>query len=291
MRITTTLMAAFAAVFPFQASFAAETTATTGEIIQSDIVYIDLPIGGDSHGGKCPGYLPPPPGGYPATPVDQGKVVVHTISYGDDDSILWNNVNIPEADFNAKLKSDLVPNGLNELHILPTPQVRTASVLDVLRRIRDADFPCYGFSGNGRYRQIWKPETQHRQPWPDNSINLLNIKTPIAIQVISTDSQGRELHDPEFEGASVNGRCRLYFDGEPVSSDELVNLAQNEMEDGIDKAGGMEKIEKGDFELSDLPQPVILTTSNIPWRCVGGTIINLNMAGFLRVGVTLMPEI
>lgn len=118
------------------------------------------------------------------------------------------------------------------------------------------------------------------------------IAVPVVIQTI--DLKLPEVrHDPtttkpENVSLSVkagsNGECEVYWNLTQVSSQELLDRAVAKLKAEIDKKGGIEN-----FTAEDMPEAHIRGDVNTPYRCIGGTIFTMQMAGFSRVGFISEP--
>jgi biopolymer transport protein ExbD len=109
----------------------------------------------------------------------------------------------------------------------------------------------------------------------------------LLLTVSTTDTAGRSAGDAGFEGASRQGECRVYFNNVvPVSSDELYDRAFERLDAIVQRAGGPEAIME-DPEL--IPQVHIRGDVEAPWRCVAGTIYNVQAAGYPTVGFISNP--
>ncbi|WP_228242647.1 biopolymer transporter ExbD [Porphyrobacter sp. GA68] len=109
----------------------------------------------------------------------------------------------------------------------------------------------------------------------------------LQLTVSTTDAAGRSAGEPGFEGASRNGECRVYFNNiSPVTSEELYDQAFNRLDTIVQRAGGPEAI-MADPEL--IPQVHIRADREAPWRCVAGTIFNVQSAGYPTVGFISNP--
>ena len=103
----------------------------------------------------------------------------------------------------------------------------------------------------------------------------------------TTDSAGRSAGEPGFEGANLNGDCRVYFNNlTAVNSDELRGLAYKRLEMIIKRAGGPEAMIA---DPDKVPQVHIRGDVNAPWRCVAGTIYNVQVSGYPTVGFISTP--
>ncbi len=109
----------------------------------------------------------------------------------------------------------------------------------------------------------------------------------LSLTVSTTDASGRSAGEPGFEGAARNGECRIYFNNiTPVSSTELYDRAFNRLDTIVQRAGGPEAIME---DPDQIPQVHIRGDVNAPWRCVAGTIYNVQAAGYPTVGFISNP--
>jgi biopolymer transport protein ExbD len=111
----------------------------------------------------------------------------------------------------------------------------------------------------------------------------------LLLSVTTTDAAGNEPGSDAYQGANPGGECRVYLNVTPISSDELVEKATKHMKDQIDILGGEAAIKAGTILPEDLPEAHIRGDVNTPYRCIGGTIFNMQMAGFSRVGFVSSP--
>lgn len=109
----------------------------------------------------------------------------------------------------------------------------------------------------------------------------------LLLTVSTTDSAGRSAGEPGFEGASRNGECRVYFNNiTPVTSDELQKQAFERLDAIVKRAGGAENLMNNPEEI---PQVHIRGDVNAPWKCVAGSIYNIQRAGYPVVGFISNP--
>lgn len=109
----------------------------------------------------------------------------------------------------------------------------------------------------------------------------------LLITVTTTDDAGRSAGDDGYEGASRNGECRVYFNNiTPVTSDELAKIAYERLDKIIKREGGPEALRANPEKI---PQVHIRGDVNAPWRCVAGTIYNVQIAGYPTVGFISTP--
>lgn len=110
----------------------------------------------------------------------------------------------------------------------------------------------------------------------------------LLVTVSSTDSDGKTagLIRSGFLGATRQGQCRVYINTTPVDSTELYNQAFAKLDAIVQRAGGADAI----MESPELiPQVHIRGDVNVPWRCVAGTIFNVQAAGYPTVGFISNP--
>ena len=109
----------------------------------------------------------------------------------------------------------------------------------------------------------------------------------LLLTVSTTDTAGRSAGDPGFEGASLNGECRIYFNNiTPVDSNELRDQAFKRLDSIVKRAGGPEAL-RDNPEL--IPEVHIRGDVNAPWRCVAGAIYNVQISGYPTVGFISTP--
>jgi biopolymer transport protein ExbD len=109
----------------------------------------------------------------------------------------------------------------------------------------------------------------------------------LLLTVSTTDAAGRSAGDPGFEGASLGGECRIYFNNiTPVDSNELADQAYKRLDAIMKRAGGAEAL-RDNPEL--VPQVHIRGDVSAPWRCVAGAIYNVQIVGYPTVGFISNP--
>lgn len=109
----------------------------------------------------------------------------------------------------------------------------------------------------------------------------------LLLTVSATDDAGRSAGDPGYAGASRNGECRVYFNNvTPVNDSELRDLAFKRLDSIVKRAGGPEAL-MDNPEM--VPQVHIRGDVNVPWRCVAGTIYNVQVSGYPTVGFISNP--
>ena len=93
---------------------------------------------------------------------------------------------------------------------------------------------------------------------------------------------------PENVSLSVRGgpggTCEVYWNLTKVTSDELIKKAVKKLEDQIKAVGGVENITE-----ENMPEAHIRGDINTPYKCIGGAVVQMQRAGFARVGFISEP--
>lgn len=117
------------------------------------------------------------------------------------------------------------------------------------------------------------------------------IAVPVVIQTVKLDLPKVQFEPtttkPENVSLSVtaeNGQCKVFWGMTPVTSRELVDKGAEKLRKEIEKQGGM------NVQGLELPEVHIRGDVNTPYRCIGGTIFAMQMAGFVKVGFISEPE-
>ncbi len=111
----------------------------------------------------------------------------------------------------------------------------------------------------------------------------------LQLTVSTTDAQGRTAGTVRsgFTGATRTGECRVYWNNiTPVSSEELYDQAFTRLDNIVTRAGGPEAIMQ---DPEQIPQVHIRADKEAPWRCVAGTIYQVQSAGYPTVGFISNP--
>jgi biopolymer transport protein ExbD len=112
----------------------------------------------------------------------------------------------------------------------------------------------------------------------DKNENLL-------VTVVSTDAGGRSPGQPGYEGSSRVGQCRVYVNNiTPVDNAELYKQAFDRLDAIVKRAGGA-----ANMEPDKIPEVHIRGDQNVPWKCIAGTIYNVQSAGYPKVGFISTP--
>jgi len=117
------------------------------------------------------------------------------------------------------------------------------------------------------------------------------IAVPVVIQTIKLDLPKVQFEPtttkPENVALSVTGaggQCKVYWGMTEVNHEELLKRAVKKLEDEIARQGGPNAAGL------ELPEVHIRGDVGTPYRCIGGTIYTMQMAGFVKVGFISEPE-
>jgi biopolymer transport protein ExbD len=115
------------------------------------------------------------------------------------------------------------------------------------------------------------------------SVEAKNKVENLRLTVSTTDAAGRSAGEPGFAGASRQGECRVYFNNlTPVNSEQLYDQAFERLDNIVSNyPGGADAIRQ---DPEAIPQVHIRGDVNAPWRCVAGTIYQVQAAGYPTVG-------
>ena len=117
------------------------------------------------------------------------------------------------------------------------------------------------------------------------------IAVPVAIQAVKLELPKVKYDPTTTKPENVNlsvttepdGTCGVYWNTTRVVHDELLKRAVDKLKVEIERQGGV-----GNPDL-ELPEAHIRGDVNTPYRCIGGTIYTMQMAGFARVGFISEP--
>jgi biopolymer transport protein ExbD len=117
------------------------------------------------------------------------------------------------------------------------------------------------------------------------------ITVPVVIQTIDITLPKVQFEPtitkPENVSLTVvegGGKCQVYWGMTPVTSQDLLKRAVAKLEAEIKRQGGPTAVGL------ELPEVHIRGDVNTPYRCIGGTIYTMQMAGFIKVGFISEPE-
>ena len=121
------------------------------------------------------------------------------------------------------------------------------------------------------------------------SIESENKVENLLITVTTTDASGATPGTIQtgYTGATRGGQCRVFINNTTlVDSSELYDQAFARLDAIVQRAGGPEAIMQ---QPELIPQVHIRGDVNAPWRCVAGTIFNVQAAGYPTVGFISNP--
>jgi biopolymer transport protein ExbD len=117
------------------------------------------------------------------------------------------------------------------------------------------------------------------------------ITVPVVIQTVDVELPKVRFEPtttkPENVSLSVRGGpggCEIYWNLEKVNSKQLLDKAVAKLKAEIDKQGGVENITE-----ETMPEAHIRGDIGTPYRCIGGAIYTMQLAGFTRVGFISEP--
>ena len=88
-----------------------------------------------------------------------------------------------------------------------------------------------------------------------------------------------------FVRGGPGGTCEVYWNLTKTDSKDLLDRAVKKLEDQIAAVGGVDNLTD-----ETMPEAHIRGDINTPYKCIGGTIITMQRAGFARVGFISEPE-
>jgi biopolymer transport protein ExbD len=113
-------------------------------------------------------------------------------------------------------------------------------------------------------------------------IQTVKVKLPnVPFEPTTTKPENVSL---TVEGAP-DGSCVVYWNLTRVDSKDLLDRGVAKLKADIAKVGGVENMNP-----EDLPEVHIRGDINTPYRCIGGTIFTMQLAGYPKVGFISQPE-
>ncbi len=117
------------------------------------------------------------------------------------------------------------------------------------------------------------------------------ITVPVVIQTVDVTLPKVRFEPtttkPENVSLTVRGGpkgCEVYWGLKRVDSKTLLDKAVQKLKDEIKRQGGIENITE-----ETMPEAHIRGDINTPYRCIGGAIYTMQLAGFTRVGFISEP--
>ncbi len=109
----------------------------------------------------------------------------------------------------------------------------------------------------------------------------------LLLTVSTTDGGGRSAGEPGFQGATRYGECRVYINNiTAVDSTELRDQAFKRLDAIVKRAGGPAALKANPEKV---PQVHIRGDVEAPWRCIAGTIYDVQVSGYPTVGFISNP--
>ena len=113
-------------------------------------------------------------------------------------------------------------------------------------------------------------------------IQAVDLKLPkVAYEATTTKPENVSL---SVRGGA-GGECEVYWGLERVGSEELLKRGVTKLEQLVKDVGGPDKVTE-----ETMPEVHIRGDINTPFRCIGGTMFTMQMAGFQRIGFISEPE-
>ena len=118
------------------------------------------------------------------------------------------------------------------------------------------------------------------------------ITIPVVIQSVKVELPKIRYEPTQTKAENVlltvrggpGGVCQVYWQTTPVTHEELLKKAVDKLKREIDKQGG--PTAPG----LEIPEVHVKGDINTPYRCIGGTVFTMQMAGFIKVGFISQPE-
>ena len=120
------------------------------------------------------------------------------------------------------------------------------------------------------------------------------ITVPVVLQEAAEYTLPKVAYEPTItkpENVSLTvvpgpgGECQVYWGMQRVTSRQLLARARTKLEDLIKQVGGVENVTE-----ENMPEAHIRGDVNTPFRCIGGTMFTMQMAGFQRIGFISEPD-
>jgi hypothetical protein len=154
-----------------------------------------------------------------------------------------------------------------EVRLMPHAESKFGETIRFLAIVKDKKFPRFGFVGNEHYRKIPKNHKLKIAGFCGYGKNVVTLSVFYGI----------------LSEKSKKPQCSVFSAYQNLDDEELVDRSTAFVKNAIDELGGIKALESGDLKLEDLPYVVITSSPDTPWKCIGGVIFNLQMAGFLNL--------
>ncbi|MGI4732292.1 MAG: ExbD/TolR family protein [Janthinobacterium lividum] len=106
---------------------------------------------------------------------------------------------------------------------------------------------------------------------------------PLKLPDVRFDPTTTKPENVSLSVVSDGGQCAVYWNQTKVGHQELLTRAVDKLKVEIARQGGVNAAGL------ELPEAHIRADVNVPYRCVGGAIYTMQMAGFARVGFISQP--
>ncbi|MCJ7420560.1 ExbD/TolR family protein [Sphingomicrobium astaxanthinifaciens] len=118
------------------------------------------------------------------------------------------------------------------------------------------------------------------------------IAVPVVLETVPVQLPTVQYEPTESKPENVNlsvrgapdGTCEVYWNVQPVASDELLDRAVVHLEQAIEAVGGVDNLTD-----ETMPEVHIRGDVDTPYKCIGGAIFTMQRAGFARVGFISEP--
>jgi biopolymer transport protein ExbD len=108
---------------------------------------------------------------------------------------------------------------------------------------------------------------------------------PVALPKVEFEPTTTTPQNVNLSVRAVNGQCEVYWELQPVNSEQLLERADAALKAEIDRLGGPD----ANIADEDIPEAHIRGDIATPYRCIGGTIYTMQRAGYTRVGFISEP--
>ena len=116
------------------------------------------------------------------------------------------------------------------------------------------------------------------------------VTTTVAVQAVQLklpdvrfDPTMTKPENVSLSVTSAGGQCQVYWGLSPVTHEELLQRAVDKLKAEIARQGGVNAAGL------ELPEAHIRGDVDVPYKCIGGAIYTMQMAGFAKVGFISQP--
>ncbi|WP_315759901.1 biopolymer transporter ExbD [Sphingomonas sp. Y38-1Y] len=116
------------------------------------------------------------------------------------------------------------------------------------------------------------------------------IAVPVVLQSVEVELPKVEFEPTTTKPENINlavrgaadGTCEVYWNLTRVNSQELLDRAVANLKGVVDRLGS-------NITPDDIPEVHIRGDVNTPYKCIGGTVYQMQQAGFVKVGFISEP--